>query len=167
MKKIVSFLLIITLLLCNGISVLAEEIPTPPSDQISNNPDFAFYEKYFNINHDENSSTRSGEDGLGIIYIQGSISKNDSSSVIITATTTANIICMDIGGSVCIERWYNNEWQTYFAYSFGSHAVSSYSTTNIIPVDSGYYYRIFTTHLAFSLYSTVYMSATSKSIYVN
>ena len=167
MKKIVSFLLTITLLLCNGIAVLAEEIPTPPADQISSNPNYAFAEKYFLINPAGNASPNAGEDGLGLVYVHASISPNSSSSVLVTATTTANIICMDIGGFVCIERWINNDWSTYYLYPFWSHGVASFSTSEIITVESGYYYRIHTTHIAISMHSTASATIRTTSVLIN
>ena len=167
MKKIVSFLLIITLLLCNGISVLAEEIPTPPADQISNNPDCASIELFFPINHSGITLPNAGEDGLGIIYTQASISPYGSGSVIISVTTTANMLCMNIGGYAIIERWNNNTWSSYYTISFWSHNTSTYTATYNVAVESGYYYRVRSIHIADSEHSSVSVYAITKSIIVN
>ena len=167
MKKIVSFLLTITLLLCNGIAVLAEEIPMPPADQISSNPSYAFVEKHFYYDQDENSSTRAGEDGMGIVYINALILPKSSNSVSISLTTTANMICMEIGGIYRIERWINNDWSIYTIDSFWSRSASSGSIETDISVESGYYYRIYCIHMAFSTRTTASIISTTESVLVN
>ena len=163
MKKIISLLLVIALLLCNGISVLSEEISTPPADQISSDLNFASDSKTFLTN-----GTHSRDDDFAIVYIYSGIAKASSSSVAVFATTTANQSCSTIGGISIVQRWYSNEWQTYDSFSFEDYVVSTVTDIRTISVESGYYYRVTTIHLAISADAT-YESAftTTKSIYVN
>lgn len=167
MKKIVSIVLVVMLLLCNGISVLAEENTTPPANQISDNPIFAEDEKVFPFSTNSDDSLGMDRDGFELVVIRSGISKASSSSVKVSVTTTGNTICLQIGGISSIQRWYNNEWQRYYTFSFWDYGVSTCSDTRTITVESGYYYRITTTHKAFSPESMKIGYTTTTSILVN
>ena len=166
MKKIVSFLLTITLLLCNGFTVSAEEIPTPPADQISFNPNYAFDENYYFFDPNQNNPNSSGGDGLGLIYIYSGIRKSGS-NITASFTTTANLECTYIGAAVIIQRWNNNSWETVYSFSVWDYDVSSVSATKTINVDSGFYYRVRAMHVAATLLSSKSGVTVTQSILVN
>ena len=167
MKKIVSFLVIVTLLFPHGINVLADEIPTPPANQISSNPTFASDEKYFPVNPIQNSPMGDGGDGLNLMLIQSTITKESSTSVTVTATTTANLVCIDIGAAVEIQRWHNNAWEHFYTLSFWDAGLSSTSITETISVATGFYYRVHTLHMASTWISSRTGYTTTKSILIN
>lgn len=167
MKRIGSLLLVVTLMFCNGLNALADETSAPPSNQISRDPNFSSDSISFPVGMDSDGIMLTGEDGLQFIYIKSSISKGSSSSVIVSATSTANLICMNIGGTVRVQRWINNEWTTYYTFIAWGHGVSTYTTTKTVSVEPGYYYRVTANHTAITEQSGKYGTTTAKSIYIN
>ena len=140
MKKIVSFLLTITLVFCNGFTILAEEIPTPPADQISSNPYFAFVEKDFS------QIFRDGENEIWISFVRTSITYKGSSSIGIYIRTEANEECVSIEATVLVQRWHNNMWETYSTLGYYDYFVSEQVVRDTLSVESGYYYRLSVLH---------------------
>lgn len=166
MKKIFAFLLTLTLIFTNGIAVLAEEVETPPADQISSNPNYASYTWVAPINVEQRQETReAGEDGLKIVMVHVSLTKNGT--YIGTSAQTDTNIESNLGGTIYIQKWQNNRWNTVFSQGFialGS-CTASLSTGDF--VESGYYYRVGVAHFAYTPYSSLYAYSTSQSVFVN
>ena len=103
MKKVIAVLLTLVLVLTNGIAVLAEEVSTPPANQISADPNYAhaIYIAPKSVEREEN--LRSGEDGLAIVMAESSLSQSGG-SLSIYARTDSNIISAEIGGTVTYTR---------------------------------------------------------------
>lgn len=168
-QKTILLALVVALLCCGALPVQAAEISAPPADQISSDLNYASVSKSFpvEIEMGDAGTLSTGEDGMQMVYVKASISKASSSSVVVSITTTANVICMDIGASVGVERWINNEWTPYSYLSLWAHGVSTMTETRVVTVESGYYYRINTTHMSISEYSTKFGYTTTKSVFVN
>lgn len=164
MKKVFAILLTLVLILTNGITVLAEEVSTPPANQISNNPNYSCTTmRFYNIG---SNNLKEGEDGLSFVMLQGSISRSGS-SIIAYGYTEANLSCDPVGGTVRIQRWKNNKWNTYYSFNFKGYGVRSFSGTQTVSVEPGFYYRVQVSHRADTLYSTIYATSTTSSIYIN
>lgn len=166
-KTFIAFLLVVVLTCYNTLNALANEVSAPPASQISSNPNYSIDSKSFPLAKMSDDIQLTGKDGLQWIHVQSSISKASSSSVTVMAISTANIICMDIGGTVRIKRWINNNWETYCTFFFWGHGVSTYTETKTISVEPGYYYKVTCNHTAISEQSGKYATSTTKSIYVN
>ena len=168
-QKTILLAMVVVLLCCGVLPVQAAEISAPPADQISSDLNYASVSKSFPIEIEMGDAQPqlSGEDGMQMVYIKASISKASSSSVVVSITTTANIKCMEIGGSVGIERWINNKWELFKSFSRWEYGVSTMTATEEFPVETGYYYRISVTHMATSEYSVKFGYSTTKSVLVN
>lgn len=166
MKKIFAFLLTLTLMFTNGIAVLAEEVETPPADQISSNPNYASYTWIAPLNGGSQAGINEvGEDGLSIVMVKASISKNGL--LIGASAQTDTNIESNLGGTIYIQKWQNNHWNTVYSQYFvayGSCTASLYTGTS---VESGYYYRVAVSHFAFTPYSVVHAYSTTQSVFVN
>ncbi len=169
MKKMVSLLMVLCLLLVGGtITAFTEEIPTPPLAQISSDPNYASVSLHYSVFDGKNDGTMgTGQDGLQIVFASAAISKAGSSSVSIYATTESNIISTEIGGTVRVQRWINNGWETYQTYSFWDYITDECTGAATVGVESGYYYRLYVTHVAGTGYSTKTAYSTTASILVN
>lgn len=166
MKKIFAFLLTLTLMFTNGIAVLAEEVEVPPADQISPNPNYASYTWIAPIIIGGQAGTNEvGEDGLQIIMVNATISKNGS-TIGASATTETNIKS-DLGGTIYIQKWQNNKWNTVFSHYFVSFEESTVMQTTSTSVESGYYYRVAVSHFAYTPYSVIHAYTTTPSVLVN
>ena len=166
MKKFFAFLLILTLMFTNGIAVLAEEVETPPADQISSNPNYASYTWIAPLNGGSQAGINEvGEDGLQIVMVNASISKNGS-HIGASATTDTNIRSL-LGGTIHIQKWQNNKWNTVYSHYFDDFGVCTATLTTGTSVESGYYYRVAVSHFAHTPYSSVYAYSTTQSVYVN
>ena len=166
MKKIFAFLLALTLMFTNGIAILAEEMDVPPADQISSNPNYASYTWIAPLNGGSQAGTNSvGEDGLQIVMIQSSISKNGS-TIIASATTDTNIET-DLGGVIHVQKWQNNRWNNVSSYYFVAYEECTASEITYTPVESGFFYRVSVSHFAHTPFSSVYAYSTTQSVYVN
>lgn len=166
MKKIFAFLLILTLTFTNGIAVLAEQLDIPPADQISSNPNYASYTWMAPTNIGQQAGTREvGEDGLQIIMVNATIFKNGS-TIGASATTETNIKS-DLGGTIYIQKWQNNKWNTVFSHHFVSFEESTVTQTTSTSVELGYYYRVAISHFAHTVYSSVFAYSTTPSVLVN
>ena len=164
MKKVIAVLLTLVLILTNGITVFAEEVSAPPANQISADPNYSCTTIWF-PSTETNNNSRDG-DGLAFIVVRSSISKSGS-SIIAYGLTEANLICDPVGGTVHIQRWKNNRWNNYYSFSFEGFGISSFSGTETVAVESGYYYRVLVNHYADTLYSSIHASSTTSSVYVN
>lgn len=167
MKKVIAVLLTLVLVLTNGIAVLAEEVSTPPADQISADPNCSFTTVWFDTSEDAMEDTRNGEDGLTIIKVRSGISQSGSSAIVAYAETVTNISAGLVGGTVRVQRWSNNSWNTYSTFIFEEHNATSASVTHIVAVEPGYYYRVRVSHYAVTAYSTVSKLSTTEGIYIN
>lgn len=167
MKKVLSFIIIAIIVISNGSYAISEDLTTPPIYQISDDPEFAIDIKYFPSNNNMLNPAQTGEDGLQLTSISSSIRREGSSTVLVSVSTIANQVCVDIGGSVTVQRWINNTWTYYCGFSFWEHGVSSASTSRSISVASGYYYRVTVAHMAGTVHSTKSGHTTTKSIFVN
>lgn len=165
MKKVFAILLTLVLILTNGITVLAEEVSTPPANQISADPNYAHAIYIAPASADNEDTLRSGEDGLKIVMAESGISKG-SGSVSVYARTDSNIISAEIGGTVRIQRWQNNKWNNYYTFSFFADDTSSHSTSRTVSVEFGYYYRIYVSHVAITPYTTRTIGTSTQSVYV-
>lgn len=166
MKKIFAFLLTFTLMFTNGIAVLAEEVETPPADQISSNPNYASYTWIAPINAGNQAGINEvGEDGLRIVMVNVSMNKNGS-YIGATATTDTNIES-NLGGTIYIQKWQNNKWNTVYSHYFEDFGLCSATLSTGTYVDSGYYYRVAVSHFAYTPYSIVHAYSTTQGVYVN
>ena len=166
MKKIFAFLLTLTLMFTNGIAVLAEEVETPPADQISSNPNYASYTWIAPINVGNQAGTMEvGEDGLQIVMVQATIGHNGT-TIGASATTETNIKSL-LGGTIHIQKWQNNKWNTVYTHYFDNLGVCSATLTINVSVESGHYYRVGVSHFAHTAYSSVFAYSTTQSIFVN
>lgn len=159
MKKMLTFLLTLTLLLTNLGAVLAETVSAPPASQISANPEYASVKKYFLGAGD----TRD----FAITFISSSIGKKSSSSVAITAVTESNTTAIRIGGTIYVQQWKNNAWRNYTSTSFWSYDTTRASTGKIVSVESGYYYRIKVYHTASDNTELTQAVSTTTSVLVD
>ena len=160
-QKTILLAMVVALLCCGVLPVQAAEISAPPADQISSDLNYASVSKSFPI------EIEMGDAQPQMVYIRASISKASSSSVTVTVETVANLKCIDIGASVEIQRWINNAWEPYTYLSLWAHGVSRMEETRTVSVETGYYYRINTTHMCISEKSSKYGSSTTKSVLVN
>ena len=166
MKKIFAFLLTLTLMFTNGIAVLAEEVETPPADQISSNPNYASYTWIAPLNGGSQAGTNEvGEDGLQIVMVNVSMGKNGS-TIGASATTYTNIESV-LGGTIYIQKWQNNKWNTVYSEYFAEYGACVATLTTNASVETGYYYRVVVSHFAHTPYSSVYAYSTTQSVFVN
>jgi len=147
MKKIlvvltVAFLFTLTL----GSQTFAEEVQ-PPQMQTADTATFS------SIAWSNQLATSSFQ----ISYVDSTISKVSSTSVKVSASTEANSTADDIGGTITIQRWKDNQWSSYKTVSFYGFDRDSYSTTKTVSIASGYSYRL-------SVYHTASLGSSSDSV---
>lgn len=162
MKKTLICMLVFVLMFTNLSSVLADPISAPPVSQISANPGFAEVE--WTLASEKETQTR----GIPtIVFLHASIRKSSSNSITIFAETDADIVCAFVGGNMFVQRWINNSWSTYQAYSFWGYNKTWASSTKTITVPSGYYYRLVVSHMASAADGSVGKQSTTTSVFVN
>lgn len=159
MKKMLTFLLTLTLLLTNLGAVLAETVSAPPASQISANPEYASVKKFFLGAGD----TRD----FAITFTISSIGKKSSSSVVVTAVTETNTTAIRVGGAIYVQQWKNNAWRNYTSASFREYDTTRASANRTFSVESGYYYRVKVYHSASDDTGTVQAISTTTSILVD
>lgn len=159
MKKMLTFLLTLTLLLTNLGAVLAESVSAPPASQISANPNYASVEKTFSAA----GETRD----FAITFTRSSIGKKSSSSVSVSAVTETNTTAVRLGGTIYVQQWKNNAWTNYTSTSFWNYDTTRASTIKTISVQSGYYYRLKVYHNAVDHSGGTQVVSTTTSILVN
>ena len=138
----------------------------PPADQISQNPNYASYTWVAPINAERLAGTREvGEDGLQIVMVNASMNKNGT-YIGASATTETNIHSF-LGGTIHIQKWQNNKWNTIYSHYFEDFGSCTATLTTGTSVESGYYYRVAVSHFAHTPYSSVYAYSTTHSVFVN
>lgn len=162
MKKIIVFLLALTLLLTNLNAVLAEEISAPPASQISPDLSYASVERTFSSSRESLSRGKPN-----IVYLHASIKKSSSTTITISATTESDIVSDSIGGRMAVQRWINNSWSTYATYSFWSYYASSATSKKTVSVPTNYYYRLVVTHIATNMDGMTAKQSTTSSVFIN
>lgn len=162
MKKIVVFLLTLTLMMTNLGTVLADTVSAPPANQISANPNYASVEKTFSVT--DEAATRGKP---SITLVRAGISKSSSTSVTISATTESDITSSKIGGHMSVQRWINNSWSTYKTTYFWAYDTYRATSTKTITVPTGYYYRLYVTHVASNNSGTSSKTSITNSVFVN
>lgn len=159
MKKMLTFLLTLTLLLTNLGAVLAETVSAPPANQISANPNYASVEKYF----PEAGDTRD----FAIDFIRSTIGKKSSSSISVSAVTETNTTAIRLGGTIYVQQWKNNSWHNYGSTGFWDYDTTRASTLQTLSVETGYYYRLKVYHTASDNSGTIQVVSTTTSILVD
>jgi hypothetical protein len=162
MKKIVVILLTLILTMTNLGTVLADTISAPPASQISANPNYASVEKTFSVSNEAGTRGKPS-----ITFTRAGISKSSSTSVTISATTESDITSLKIGGQMSVQRWINNAWSTYKTTSFWSYNTYRATSTKTITVPTGYYYRLYVTHIASNNDGTSSKTLITNSVLVN
>lgn len=162
MKKIIVFLLTLTLMLTNLNAVLAEGISAPPASQISADLSYASVERTFQA---ESANVTRGKPS--IIFTRASIGKSSSTSVTIIVTTQSDISSDKIGGQIRLQRWINNSWSPYQSVSFWSYYTDRATKTQTFTVPTGYYYRLVVAHIASTADGTSSKLSTTGSVLVN
>lgn len=143
MKKVLSLVLALVLMLGGSVSALAETAQSiPPLSQISPNPNSATFTWRKDVSTQDIETKE-------ICYTETGISKASSSSVSIYQITETNAKAAAIQGWVFVERWYNNKWEEYAARDFYKSNTTHCETSYTISVESGYYYRLAVSHIAF------------------
>ncbi len=157
MKKLLTFLVLLSLLIgVTGSMATAGEM-NPLPEQISDTPDYASV-RWFN-------PLKSSD--FAISYVESSIKKASSASVTISATTETNETADDIGGMMTIQKWENNKWNDYKNISFYAFDRDTFSASKTVSVDSGFFYRLTVHHSAHQGIESDAVRSTTKSVEVN
>lgn len=163
MKKrffLVAFLLALTFLASCSAALADDGIEVPPAELISDNPNFSIVDWHFNV--------MPLADKLELTRITGGISKVDSTHVYIKGVTQTNAVCWQIGGSMDIQQWKNNKWNSYKGVAFTDYDTNEATGTGTYLVASGYYYRLVVGHYAKNIkLGNVGATTTTASVLVN
>lgn len=167
MKRILSVLLSVILLLTTVTNVYASESTIQSGSHVSTNSASSTV-TWINPNYNELllGSRAYGDDGLEIMFAKAGISRSGS-SVVITARTTTNISARKIGGTVYLQKLVDNQWVTCYSYSFFETDSTLASTTRSVSVETGTSYRVRVRHEARSEYTAKVVTNTSEAIAVN
>ena len=142
MKKVLSLVLALVLMLGGSVSALAETAQSiPPLSQISSNPNSATFTWRKDVSTQDVETKE-------ICYTEIGISKASSSSVSIYQITETNAKAAVIHGLMFVQRWYNNKWEEYTTCEFDKGNTTVCETAYTVNVESGYYYRLAVTHVA-------------------
>lgn len=160
MKKRVLFAALLVLAMLTSCAIALADNDVPPPDQISSNPNLSMYEWRRPV------MTIAEDDALSLTRVTGSISKVSSTCVSIRAVTEANKFCTVVGGTMYVEQWKNNAWNSYHSTTFSTVNGYSASATNTVTVESGYYYRLVVKHRASSFGEQAYNVSSTGSILV-
>ena len=163
MKKQMLFLIALVLALTTCFTAAAEFESTPPLNEISSNPDMAYYTWYSEV-YSLNSLE---EVDPNIIFTNSSISKTSSTSVTVSGQCDTNCTADEIWMELCVQQWKNNKWNDYsVSYAIDFNTSSFYSSKSVT-VESGYYYRLKATYLA--NFHTIHrtLCGYTKSVLVN
>lgn len=167
MKKTLTFVLSLVLLLLSFSNAYAESVTSvPPAHQISSDPDYS-YVRWENSEADVNdgNQSRAGEDGLKIMLAESSISAG-SSSIHVYASTNTNISAIEVGGYIEVQVYRNDRWEVYTGYEFLGSGTSK-TVERTFSVDPNYYYRVQVCHYAFTYYTYKSVNTTTRSVFVN
>ena len=162
MKKVLSLVLALVLMLGGSVSALAEIAQSiPPLSQISPNPNSATFTWRKDVSTQDIEKKE-------ICFVQIGISKASSSSVSIFQITETNAKAALIQGWVFVQRWSNNKWEEYASCDFSKMNTTICETAYTVSVESGYYYRLAVTHVAlFDDGGNSSRNSYSQSVYVN
>lgn len=162
MKKVLSLVLALVLMLGGSVSVLAEIAQSiPPLSQISPNPNSATFTWRKDVSTQDVETKE-------ICYTEIGISKASSSSVSIYQITETNAKAAVIHGLMFVQRWYNNKWEEYTTCEFDKGNTTVCETAYTVNVESGYYYRLAVTHVAiFADGQNSSRNTYSQSLYVD
>ena len=139
MKNI--FRILVTLVLLFSISVPAlAESSAPPASDLSPNPDYYYGTWTAGISP---LST-----AIAITNATYNISKVSSTSVNVSASTTANQTADEVGGTIYLQQWNGTAWININSKGFLVYNNSYGSGSTTWTVASGYYYRTKTVHSA-------------------
>ena len=158
MKKVFLIVLVVVTVFINAI---AEDLyNTPPAEQISSNPVCASITW-------SNSAQKDEEGNFAIIFVNDSISKSSSTSVSVFSLTQTNATAGAIIVELCIQRWYNNKWESYSTTGLQAIGTDTCSGSITVSVQSGYYYRLAASHLASQLGQISTVHTYTKSVFVD
>lgn len=162
MKKVLALVLSLVLMLGGSAAALAETAQSiPPLSQISSNPKSATFTWRSDVST-QNVETKE------ICYTETGISKASSSSVSIYQITETNAKAAAIQGWMFVERWYNNKWEEYATCDFYKSNTTRCETSYTVSVESGYYYRLAVSHIAYFIDGENSSRNTyTKSLFVN
>lgn len=162
MKKVLSLVLALVLMLGGSVSALSETAQSiPPLSQISPNPNSATFTWRKDVSTQDVETKE-------ICYTETGISKASSSSVSIYQITQTNAKASMIQVWLFVERWNNNRWEEYATYEAGSNSSTLCEAAYTVPVESGYYYRLAVSHLAlFAGSANSSRNTYTQSVYVN
>lgn len=162
MKKVLSLVLALVLMLGGSVSALAETAQSiPPLSQISSNPNSATFTWRKDVSTQDVETKE-------ICYTEIGISKASSSSVSIYQITETNAKAAVIHGLMFVQRWYNNKWEEYTTCEFDKGNTTVCETAYTVNVESGYYYRLAVTHVAiFADGQNSSRNTYSQSLYVD
>lgn len=162
MKKVLSLVLALVLMLGGSVSALAETAQSiPPLSQISPNPNSATFTWRKDVSTQDVETKE-------ICYTEIGISKASSSSVSIYQITETNAKAAVIHGLMFVQRWYNNKWEEYTTCEFDKGNTTVCETAYTVNVESGYYYRLAVTHVAiFADGQNSSRNTYSQSLYVD
>lgn len=162
MKKryfLVALLLALAFLACFSVALADDGIEVPPTELISDNPNFSIVDWHLNV--------MPLDEELKLIRMTAAISKVDSTHVYVRGVTQANKICYHISGYMTVQQWKNNKWNTYTTASYVTYGGDEATGTGTLSVASGYYYRLVVGHFANHTEDSVSASTTTQSILVN
>lgn len=160
MKKrsfLVALLLALLFVACCAVALADEDVPPP--EQISEDLTFSIVDWYREV--------MPLDEELKLTRLTASISKSDSSHVAVRGITQASKICWRIGGKMTIQQWKNNQWNYYTSASYYAFETNEATGEGILPVATGYYYRLVIDHYANHDEGNVYATQTTKSVLVN
>ena len=159
MKKRLTMVILLVLALVAACAVAFAEESAPPQDEISKNPDFSMVEWRQVLRSDE----------FSVIMGLASLDKRSSTSVYIYGYTEANQKASTVGGTVTLQQWKSNQWNNYYKINFNAYDSLSASGSGVVTVESGYYYRVVTTHKAMSYAGeqAPRKGMTTKSVYID
>lgn len=103
---------------------------------------------------------------LSLTEVSSSISKSSSTSVRVSATTSANQTCSSIGGTLLVQQWTGSTWSTVKTIDFYADNASSHSVDRVVTVESNYSYRVKVSHHAITLETSKTATSTTSSVSV-
>lgn len=162
MKKVLSLVLALVLMLGGSVSALAEIAQSiPPLSQISPNPNSATFTWRKDVSTQDIEKKE-------ICFTEIGISKVSSTAVSIVQTTQTNAKAAVINGFMFVQRWNNNKWEEYASREFFKGNTTLCETAYTVSVESGYYYRLAVSHIAvFADGQNSSCNTYTSSVYVN
>lgn len=143
MKKryfLVALLLALAFLACCSLALADDGIEVPPTELISDNPNFSIVDWHLNV--------MPLADELKLTRMTAAISKVDSTNIFVRGVTQANKVCGIVSGFMTIQQWKNNTWNRYTTASYTAYETDEATGSGTLSVASGYYYRLVIHHSA-------------------